>query len=207
MAIAALLALYLGAQPVDVGKDTIEQWENRLLESKWLLEDEATGTPRILLVLQNYPVDHRIFRLCMYNPRNREGRPWLETWTGTYKMEARRSGDKEGDHRDAVKLIRLQADRYWLPVNRERVFDEFEHQFLEKYARLPWTETLDWIDWIEQDEFKPFFAELIFDAPYLPATAVTPADNVRFLLRSDEVSKISWWKIGTVRQFFPVWKR
>lgn len=197
MGIVAVMSLWLCGQAPVLSERTLDQWENRLAETQWVLKDEVTGEPWMLLVLKHYPVNNRIFRLTMYHPADRTVGPRMETWTGSYKMEARRASDDYDQ--DAIKLVRLQADRRWWPVNWIGRCDLVRP--LLAANPMPWPASLVWVDWLEQDEFRPFFAELVFEAPFLPA-AEEP--QVQFLLRSDEVLGIGWWKIGTVYRFSPV---
>ncbi len=213
MGIAIAAALLLGGQVIYTSEDTLDQWENHLLESKWTLTDKETGAPRMVLVLKYFSPNHRIFELTMFHDCT-PGKPWVETWTGTYKTEARRSEDKTNDARDAVKLIRLRAEQHWYPVDSEpywwppdgRGLAKVGHWLLEK-GLIHWTDILSHIDWVERKEFKEFFAELIFDAPFMALEPPIPAEDVRFFLRSDEVKNIGWWQIGTEYVFSPMRKR
>lgn len=213
MGFAIAAALLLGGQGVYTSEDTLDQWENHLLESKWTLTDKETGAPRLVLVLKYFSPNHRIFELTMFHDCT-PGKPWVETWTGTYKTEARRSEDKKDDARDAVKLVRLRAEQHWYPVDSEPYWwppdgrgpAKVGHWLLEK-GLIHWTDIVSHIDWVERKEFKEFFAELIFDAPFMALESPIPPENVRFFLRSDEVKNIGWWQIGTEYVLSPVRKR
>ena len=192
MSLAVVAALSLCGQITPHGDDTLNQWESRLLESKWVLTDPRSGTPQMVLVLKDFTPSHRIFQLTMYNAPTGDGTPWVQTWTGTYKMESRRANNKEFEAQDAVKLVRLHADQYWIPVDRDRP-DRVKNSLMAR-GLLNWTDEIAYIDWLERKDFKPFFAELIVDAPFMWAEPPIPTEHARFFLRSDEVTKIGWWK-------------
>ncbi len=205
MGFAVITALCLCGQDGFPKDDTLNQWESRLLESKWVLTDPATGVPHVLLVLRDYTPSHRIFQLTIYHHEPGLNLPWAETWTGTYKMEARKAGDGNRGREDDIKLARLHADQYWLPVERNR--PESIKNVLEARGLIDWTDEINYIDWLERKDFKPFFAELIFDAPFLRTLPELSGGRVAFFLRSDEVTKIGWWNIGTTYVLSPVHKR
>jgi hypothetical protein len=226
---ALLATLVLGGQharaiePAYTSEDTLEQWENHLLESKWTWRHPVTGMPHMVLVLKYFTGNHRTFELTMFHDHDPSPgrhvpmvdypcRPWVETWTGTYKTEARRAEDKKFDQQDAVKLIRLRAEQHWYPVNSCPYWWSPDGHpakvgpWMRDRGLIDWTDMISNIDWVEKKQFKEFFAELIFDAPFMADEAPIPADNVRFFLRSDAVKKIGWWQIGTEYVFEPVKK-
>jgi hypothetical protein len=214
MGFAVVMALLLGRQDVLSSEDTLDQWENHLLESKWTLTDKESGAPRMVLVLKYFSADHRIFELTVFNDCRREGVPWIETWTGTYKMEARRPEDKTSQAQDALKLVRLRAEQHWYPVDSAPYWWPPDGRgaakvgpWLWERGLIHWTELISNIDWVERKEFKEFFAELIFDAPFMAQEPPIAPDSVRFFLRSDEVKHIGWWQIGVERVFSSVRKR
>jgi len=215
-----LTALLLGGQnacafqTAYTSEDTVDQWENHLLESKWVWPDEKTDLPAIVLALKYYPGDHRTFELTMYHDQNPcpgccECQPWVETWTGTYKTEGRRAENKSSDAKDAVKLLRLRAEQHWYPVNSNPYWwSPGGHPakvgpWLRDRGLIRPTEMISYIDWVEKKHFKEFFAELVFDAPFMASEAPIAPENVRLFLRSDSVKHIGWWQVGTEYIFTP----
>ena len=214
MVLSVMMAIVLGGPGVFTVDDTLDQWEYHLLEHKWTMVDKHTGLPKLALTLRWLPGDHRVFELLMFNgPTNYPGAPWVEAWTGTYKMEARRAGDPKEDRKDAVKLVRLQVEQHWHPVDSapywwpERGQDPMNvGQWLYEKGRFPWYDLMYYVDWLERKEFKNFFAELIFDAPYFEQRPRQSPDNERFLLRCDAVKHLGWWQIGTMMELAPARK-
>jgi hypothetical protein len=230
MNLAIVVALGLCGQPIDTftGDDTLDQWEHGLLESKWAYADRATGAPRILLVMKYWPVDHRVFQLMIRNPWEGEPTPRLEIWTGTYKMMSRRLPGSQLSDQDMMQLVRLSFEQHWVPEERGHFWPPVQEYplrlpydgpnhgrlspltlagALEAEGRIHWTEEISYIDWKEHRDFKQFFAELVFDAPFIRKDYVATSENMKFFLRSDSVKKIGWWKIGTDYTFSAVKKR
>ena len=241
MGFAVVMALCLCGQEVYSTDDTLDQWESGLLESKWALTDRDTGAPQMLLVLKCLPPEHRIFELTMYNnatgpatpnidvspykPAAKEDVPtigpvprleaWpkIEAWTGTYKMESRKASHNSMDNQENIKLVRLQVEQHWMPVDRQRLWwariggenptqeTSLEPTCLKDVLRgrglIDWTDEISYIHWFDRKDFKPFYVELIFEAPFLREQGPLTSDHIKFFLRSDSVRKIGWWKIGT----------
>lgn len=230
MNLAIVMALSLCGQTVDVytSDDTLDQWEHGLLESKWTLTDKKTGFPRMLLVLKCWPVDHRVFEFTMRNPWDEaalariDGSPLprIEVWTGTYKMISRKYASDQLSVQDLMQMIRLSVEQHWVPASP----DHYWPLVAESRDRLPqhglsphtlagalesrdlihWTDEISYIHWTEHKEFKEFFAELIFDAPFMRKSPPSTSERMKFFLRSDAVKKIGWWKIGTQYEFSAV---
>ena len=223
MGFAVAMALCLCGQTVYSSEDTLDQWESRLLESKWVLTDPVSGDPRIVLVLKCFSPDHRIFQLTLYNEGQDETLPRIQTWTGSYKMESRKATRNDVDTQDSVKLARLHADQYWVPVNPDLYGapDRFRtgwaspdgfkpycmRSWLKQRGLIHWTEEINYIDWSERIDFKPFYAELVFDAPFMWTEPLVHPEDCKFFLRSDAITHIGWWKIGTQYVLSPVKKR
>ncbi|MGO8752221.1 MAG: hypothetical protein ACLQNE_40295 [Thermoguttaceae bacterium] len=205
MSLAVITALCLCGQITAPSDDTLNQWESRLLESKWVLTDPVSQTPQMVLVLHDFNPSHRIFALTMYNTVTGDGIPWIQAWTGTYKTEARRANHKDIQAQDAVKLVRLHAEQYWVPVDRDR--PDHVRNILKARHLIDWTDEMAYIDWLERKDFKPFYAELVFDAPFMWSEPPIPSEHMRFFLRSDEVTKIGWWKLGAEQVLTPIRKQ
>ncbi len=224
MNLAIVMALSLCGQRVDTytGDDTLDQWEHGLLESKWECVDKATLNPRMLLLMKYWPVDHRVFQLVMRNPWEGTASPRVEVWTGTYKMMSRRTEDNHLSNQDTMQMVRLSFDQHWVPVERGHYWppihedpDRLRHDglspltlagSLEAKGLVHWTEEISYIHWAEHKDFKQFFAELIFDAPFMRKNYVATSEKMKFFLRSDSVKKVGWWKIGAEHTFSAVKK-
>ena len=223
MGFAVAMALCLCGQTVYSSEDTLDQWENRLLESKWVYTDPTSGAPRIVLVMKCFSPDHRIFQLTLYNEGIDDTLPYIQTWTGTYKMESRKATRNDTDSQDSVKLARIRADQYWVPVNANhcrwpgRYIPAWSgsdgqqfcsmRQMLQARGLIHWTEDINYIDWSERIDFKPFYAELVFDAPFMWTEPLANPENVKLFLRSDAITHIGWWKIGCQYILSPVKKQ
>lgn len=215
MAFSMMMAFVLAGPGVMTPDDTLDQWEYHLLEHKWTMLDKNTGLPKLALTLRHFPGDHRIFELMMFNdPTNYPGAPWVEVWNGTYKTEARRSEDRKDERKDAVKLVRLQVEQHWHPVDSTPYWwpcgarePRNVGQYLFETGRIPWFDLVNYIDWQERKELKSFFAELIFDAPYFEKIPRHAPDNERFFLRCDATKHIGWWQIGTLLELAPARKQ
>lgn len=219
MNFAIVMALGLCGQSIDIftGDDTLDQWEQGLLESKWECRDKATGAPRMLLVMKYWPVDYRVFQLVMRNPWEGTSSPRVEVWTGTYKMMSRRTEDNYMSTQEQIQMVRLSFDQHWVPVERGHYWPavledplRLRHDGLSPLTlagalqaedRLHWSEEISYIHWAEHKDFKQFFAELIFDAPFMRKDYVATSEKMKFFLRSDSVKKVGWWRIGTEQTF------
>lgn len=219
MHFAIVMALGLCGQSIDVytGDDTLDQWEQGLLESKWECRDPKTGEPRMLLVMKYWPVDYRVFQLVMRNPWEGASTPRVEAWTGTYKMMSRRFDANHLSTQDTIQMVRLSFDQHWVPIERGHYWPPVHEDpwrlrhdglspltlagALQAEKRLHWSEEISYIHWAEHKNFKQFFAELIFDAPFLRKDYVATSEKMKFFLRSDSTKKVGWWKIGTEQTF------
>jgi hypothetical protein len=209
MGFAGVVACCLLGQVPFALEDSLNQWENRLIESRWMLVDEATKLPQALLVLKCFHPDHRVFELYMFGRGHEcEDRLWLRAWTGTYKMERREYASKG----IVESLVRLKFEQHWLPVDPykpDRLRRWMRETGLVEWAReryaVRWLEDVGLLDWIEEVDFKPFMAELKLDN--VPSQSAYYCDAIRFLLRSDDVKHVGWWPIGVDQVFTPVPKQ
>jgi len=209
MGFVGIVAYCLLGQVPYVIDDSLNQWENRLIESRWILVDPATKAPQILLVLKCYNPDHRVFELYMFGRGHEcQDRLALRAWTGTYKME-RRERAREGY---TESLVRLKFDEHWLPVDaykpewlRRWMTDFGMTRWSQERSELRWLEDIALLDWTEEMDFKPFMAEMKLDNA--PLGSEYYCDAIRFLLRSDDVKHVGWWRIGTDLVLTPVPKQ
>ena len=224
MGFATAIAICLFAQLGDSSEYSLNQWESRLLESRWTLIDPTADCPRLLLVLKHHPSDYRTFELYLYDwvddelwrtiegPWRADVGPWrtVEAWTGTYKMQSRENHDRS----ISEKLVQLNVDQHWLSVDSSRLarigMRVDEHGRVTRRCPRPrteWIEELALLHWTEESDFKPFLAEMKLDTP-APAEPI-PAESVKFLLRSNDVLNVGWWTIGTQYALSPVqkWRR
>ncbi len=212
MSFAAILTLCLCTQVTYSPEDSINQWENHLLEAKWALVDEVTGAPRLLLVMRCMRPDHRIFELYMYDWWDGTTVRTVDAWTGSYKMEARENRKTKLPE----KFVRLEFEQHWSPV------DVGKQQWLERWMTTQgyrrwiaegdaahWTEALSMLDWTEEIDFKPFFVQFKIDPA--PNTVVGPRsiESIKFRMMSDDVKKVGWWKLDDEFVLSPVkkWRR
>lgn len=205
MGLAAVVAFCLCGQIRYSVEDSLNQWEQHLLETKWAVVDKLTGVPKMLLVIKCYTPDHRLFELYQYDRWDNEPEPTLRAWTGRYKMESRENRDKSMSE----KIVRLNVDEHWLPVDglklaktRNWMLSQGFVHWINEDHRFHWTEELDFLHWTEEQDFKPFLAEFKIEPGDAP-------ENVKFLLRSDDIKRVGWWVIGTGYQLEPVkkWRR
>ncbi len=230
MNLAIVLALSLCGGPIDTytEDDTLDQWEQGLLDSKWEYVDPSTPGRRILLVMKHWPVDHRVFQLVIRNPWEGEPTPRIEIFTGTYRIMSRRLPGGQLSNQDMMQLIRLSVDQHWVPEERGHFWPPVngyaanaEHNdlvngrlspltlagALEAEHRIDWTEEISHIHWREHKDFHQWFIELVFDAPFMRKNYVATSEKMKFFLRSDSVKRVGWWKIGTEYMFSAVKKR
>lgn len=210
MGLATVMALCLCGQIRYSSDDSLNQWESHLLEARWVLVDEATSTPRILLVFKCLTPDHRLFELYLYDRWDDEQVETVRAWTGTYKMESRENRDKS----ISEKLVRLNFDQHWVPVDGTKAIwikDWMTRLGFVYWTResdlIHWIEALQFLDWTEERDFKPFLAEFKIDGP--TAAEPIPPENIKFLLRSNDVKRVGCWVIGTQYVLSPVkkWRR
>lgn len=212
MNLAAVLTICLFGQVTYSLDDSLNQWENHLLESRWALLDKATEEPRVFLVFNCFTPDHRIFSLYLHDQWEGDAYRTVRCWTGTYKMESREKKDKS----IVEKIVRLKCEQFWIPVDSDKpnkmrrwMAEQGYSRWLGEPEARHWTENLDFLHWTEEVDFKPFYAEFNMTPPS-PATEpnVSP-DCIHFFLRSDDVKKIGWWTIGTHYLMTPVkkWQR
>jgi len=209
MGFATVVAYCLLGQVPYVVEDSLNQWENRLIESRWILVDKTTKAPQILLVLKCFNPDQRMFELYMFGRGHEcQDRLSLRAWTGTYKMERREIASKGY----AESLVRLKFDEHWLPVDpdkparlRQWMTDLGLVSWTRERSEIRWLEDVHLLDWTEEIDFKPFMAELKLDN--VPSQSEYYCDAIRFLLRSDDVRHVGWWQIGTDQVLAPVPKQ
>jgi hypothetical protein len=219
------MALSLCGQGIDTytGDDTLDQWEQGLLESKWEYVDPVTKLPRMLLVLKYWPVDHRVFQLVMRNPWDSAPVPRIEIWTGTYKMMQRRLPGGQLSDQEMMQMVRLSMEQHWVPVERGHYWPPVNEDLdrlrrnelspltlagsLEDQGLIHWSEEISYIHWTEHKDFKEHFVELILDAPFMRKDYVATSEKMKFFLRSDAVKRVGWWPIGTEYTFSAIKKR
>ena len=220
MNFAALLTVCLFGQITYSVDDSLNQWEDHLLESQWILKDPVTEEPRAFLVFKCFTPDHRIFALYLQDQWDGDSYRTLRCWTGTYKMERREKkieySEKEDTRPPAEIITRLKFEQFWIPVDSDkpnkmrRWMSEqgLTHWISEPDARH-WSENLDVLHWTEEVDFKPFYAEFNLTPPSPITEPEVSSDCLHFLLRSVDVKKVGWWPINTEHLLGPVkkWRR
>jgi hypothetical protein len=214
MNLAAIVTVCLLGQVTYSVDDSLNQWENHLLEARWVLMDRVTDEPRVFLTFKCFTPDHRIFSLYLYDQWEGDAYRTVRCWTGTYKMESREKKDKTV----VEKIVRLKCEQYWIPVDSEKpsrirrwmsdgwMSDQGFTRWLTEPDSRHWTENLDFLHWTEEVDFKPFYAEFKLTPPSPKTEADVPSDCIHFQLRSDDVKKVGWWIIGNDYLMTPVKK-